>query len=56
MTSEWLRDERVILQRSIADNPMSPEGIVVIMGPVQAPRAISRRTTSTSAQSRARSR
>jgi hypothetical protein len=31
MTLEWLRDEKVILQRSIADNPMFPEGVVLIM-------------------------
>src|SRR5215218_7206265 len=31
MTLEWLRGEKVILQRSIAGNPMFPEGVVVIM-------------------------
>jgi hypothetical protein len=31
MTLEWLRNEKVILQRSIADNPMFPEGVVLIM-------------------------
>ena len=31
MTLEWLRDENVILQRSIAANPMFPEGVVLIM-------------------------
>ena len=31
MTLEWLRGEKVILQRSIAENPMFPEGVVVIM-------------------------
>ncbi len=31
MTLEWLRDEKVILQRSIADHPMFPEGVVLIM-------------------------
>lgn len=31
MTLEWLRGEKVILQRSIADNPMFPEGVVLIM-------------------------
>ncbi|MEV6636692.1 hypothetical protein AB0M54_38735 [Actinoplanes sp. NPDC051470] len=31
MTLEWLRDEKVILQRSIAENPMFPEGVVLIM-------------------------
>lgn len=31
MTLEWLRDEKVILQRSIAENPMFPEGVTLIM-------------------------
>lgn len=31
MTLEWLRDEKVILQRSIADDPMFPEGVVLII-------------------------
>jgi hypothetical protein len=31
MTLEWLRDERVILQRSIAENSMFPEGVALIM-------------------------
>lgn len=31
MTLEWLRGEQVVLQRSIADNPMFPEGVVLIM-------------------------
>ena len=31
MTLEWLRGEKVILQRSIAENPMFPEGVVLIM-------------------------
>lgn len=31
MTLEWLRGEKVILQRSRADNPMFPEGVVLIM-------------------------
>lgn len=31
MTMEWLRGEKVILQRSGAENPMFPEGVVVIM-------------------------
>ena len=31
MTLEWLRDKKVILQRSIAENPMFPEGVVLIM-------------------------
>lgn len=31
MTLDWLRGEKVILQRSIAENPMFPEGVVVIM-------------------------
>jgi hypothetical protein len=31
MTLEWLRDGKVILQRSIAQNPMFPEGVVLIM-------------------------
>lgn len=31
MTMEWLREEKVILQRSIIENPMFPEGVVVIM-------------------------
>ena len=32
MTLEWLHDEKVILQRSIPENPMFPEGVIVIMG------------------------
>lgn len=31
MTMEWLRGEKVILQRSIAEHAMFPEGVVVIM-------------------------
>lgn len=31
MWLEWLRDEKVILQRSIAENSMFPEGMVLIM-------------------------
>lgn len=31
MTLEWLRGEKVLLQRSIAENPMFPEGVVLIM-------------------------
>jgi hypothetical protein len=31
MTLEWLRDEKVILQRSITENPMFPEGVVLIV-------------------------
>ena len=31
MTLEWLRGEKVVLQRSLAENPMFPEGVVVIM-------------------------
>lgn len=31
MTLEWLRDQRVILQRSIAEDFMFPEGVVLIM-------------------------
>lgn len=31
MTLEWLRGENVILQRSIAENPMFPESVVLIM-------------------------
>ncbi len=31
MTLEWLRDRKVILQRSIAENAMFPEGVVLIM-------------------------
>jgi hypothetical protein len=31
MTLEWLRDHKVVLQRSIADHPMFPEGVVLIM-------------------------
>ena len=31
MTLEWLRDEKVVLQRSIAENPMFPEGVVLIV-------------------------
>ena len=31
MTLEWLRGEKVILQRSIAENPVFPEGVVLIM-------------------------
>jgi hypothetical protein len=31
MTLEWLRDEKVILQRSISENRMVPEGVVLIM-------------------------
>src|SRR5918993_3430513 len=31
MTLEWLRGEQVVLQRSIAENPMFPEGVVLIM-------------------------
>lgn len=31
MTLEWLRDGRVILQRSVAENPMFPEDVIVIM-------------------------
>ena len=31
MTLEWLRGEKVVLQRSIAENSMFPEGVVLIM-------------------------
>jgi hypothetical protein len=31
MTLEWLRYRKVILQRSTVDNPMFPEGVVLIM-------------------------
>lgn len=31
VTLEWLRGEKVVLQRSIAENPMFPEGVVLIM-------------------------
>jgi hypothetical protein len=31
MTLEWLRDRKVILQRSRVEHPMFPEGIVLIM-------------------------
>jgi hypothetical protein len=31
MTMEWLRGEKVILQRSRAENPMLPEGVVLIL-------------------------
>jgi len=31
MTLEWLRGEKVILQRTIAENPMFPEGVVLIL-------------------------
>jgi hypothetical protein len=31
MTLEWLRDEKVILQRSTVESPMFPEGVVLIM-------------------------
>ena len=31
MTLEWLRGQQVVLQRSIAENPMFPEGVVVIL-------------------------
>ena len=31
MTLEWLREQKVILQRSIAENPMFPEGVILIM-------------------------
>jgi hypothetical protein len=31
MTLEWLRDKKVILQRSLVDNAMFPEGVVLIM-------------------------
>jgi hypothetical protein len=31
MTLEWLRDRNVVLQRTIADNPMFPEAVVLIM-------------------------
>jgi hypothetical protein len=31
MTLEWLRGVKVLLERSIAANPMFPEGVVLIM-------------------------
>ncbi len=31
MTLEWLRDRNVILQRSITENPIFPEGVSLIM-------------------------
>ena len=31
MTLEWLRGEQVILQRTVAKDPMFPEGVVLIM-------------------------
>lgn len=31
MTLEWLRDEKVILQRSVPADPMFPEGVVLIV-------------------------
>ena len=31
MTNEWLRDEKVLLQRSTAEEPSFPEGIIVVM-------------------------
>jgi hypothetical protein len=31
MTLEWLRDKKVVLQRSTIENPMFPEGVVLIM-------------------------
>jgi hypothetical protein len=31
MTNEWLRDEKVMLQRSASDNPVFPEAVAVIM-------------------------
>ena len=31
MTMEWLRGEKVVLQRSRAENPMFPEGVVLIL-------------------------
>ena len=47
MTLEWLRDEKVILQRSIAENPMFPEGVVLIMAADEDAEETSPRTTST---------
>ncbi len=31
MTLEWLRDENVLLQRSLADEPIFPEGVSVVI-------------------------
>lgn len=31
MSIEWLRDRKVILQRSVADDPIFPEGVSLIM-------------------------
>jgi len=31
MTLEWLRDEKVMVQRSVADEPMFPESIAVVI-------------------------
>ncbi len=31
MTMEWLRDEKVLLQRSIAEDPIFPEGVSLVM-------------------------
>jgi len=31
MTMEWLRGEKVVLQRSVAEDPMFPEGVVLIV-------------------------
>jgi hypothetical protein len=31
MTLEWLRDKKVVLQRSTVEHPMFPEGVVLIM-------------------------
>ena len=31
MTMEWLRDRNVILQRSVADDPIFPEGVSLVM-------------------------
>jgi len=31
MTLEWLREKKVILQRSTVEDPMFPEGVVLIM-------------------------
>jgi len=52
MTLEWLRDEKVILQRSTVENPIFPEGVVLIMTAGEDTRATSPRTTSTPARCR----
>lgn len=31
MSLEWLRDEKVMLQRSVADEPIFPEAVAVVM-------------------------